>query len=94
MKEKFIGLSKSTYSRLRGRPCSVESVVRWNHNIVTNAKKSCVKIPKPTWSIESLTTDDNSYSMPEEEMQLLAKRCLIRIDDDDSKLRSGLNGIM
>mmetsp|Transcript_32936 Transcript_32936/g.47688 ORF Transcript_32936/g.47688 Transcript_32936/m.47688 type:complete len:174 (-) Transcript_32936:392-913(-) len=57
-----------------------------------------VQIPAPTWSIKSLRLDDHvAFQISDDELQRLAKRCLIHIDVDSAegkKMKEDLQGIM
>mmetsp|Transcript_3338 Transcript_3338/g.5243 ORF Transcript_3338/g.5243 Transcript_3338/m.5243 type:complete len:174 (-) Transcript_3338:372-893(-) len=57
-----------------------------------------VQIPAPTWSIKSLHLDDHiTFQISDDELQRLAKRCLIHIDLDSAegkKMKEDLQGIM
>lgn len=62
------------------------------------ADKEDVQIPAPTWSIKSLRLHDHAtFQISDDELQRLAKRCLIRVDVNSvegKKMKEDLQGIM
>jgi len=63
----------------------------------TSAERGfAIKIPKPTWSIKSLALEEecDELLISDEEINLLSKRCLILVDENDDKLKGDVNRMM
>ena len=55
-----------------------------NHLATSSRSFSSIEIPEPTWSVASLQLDRDHEPIPRDELDKLARRALIRVDDSNA----------